>query len=315
MEYVFIINPVSNGGRNHKKLVSEVERFIVDNPDLDCKMYFTSGEKDATVLADYVAREAKGDIIFFACGGDGTVQEVANGMIGHDNAILGIIPVGSGNDLVRQLGGGLKEGAKYRSLYAHLNGEVSKIDLIKMSWMEGDEEKTRYVVNGINIGFDGNAAILKNKLALNPYISGPGAYIMAVARTFAAKKGETLKITVNNEDFYNGKLLLATVGNGGFCGGGFHSLPRADLYDGLLELLAVKDITRRSCLSLIMKYKEGKILDIENREKVLKYTQAKSIVIEPLATPAMQFVGDGEVFETGALKIEVVPKALKVLEV
>lgn len=315
MEYVFIINPVSGGGKNNKKLVSEIEQLIVDNPDINCKMYHTSGEKDATVLADYAAREAKGDVVLVACGGDGTVQEVANGITAHDNAILGIIPVGSGNDLVRQLGGGLKEGAKYRSLYAHFNGEVSKMDLIKMSWMKGNEEKTRYVVNGINIGFDGNAAILKNKLALNPYISGPSAYIIAVAKTFAEKKGENLKVTVDGEEFHNGETLLTTIGNGGFCGGGFHSLPRADLYDGLLELLVVKDITRRAFVSLIKKYKDGKILDIENRDKYLKYTQAKSIVIEPLAAPTMQFVGDGEAFETGVLKIEIVPKALRVLEV
>ncbi|NLY87921.1 MAG: hypothetical protein GX083_05195 [Clostridiales bacterium] len=315
MKYVFIINPASGGGRHEKRLVPDIEQLAADNPDIECKIYYTSGGRDATVLADYTARETDDEVFIFACGGDGTVQEVANGIVGHDNAILGVIPVGRGNDLVRQLGGGKKEGENFRNLYAQLNGKVNSMDLIKMSWTEGDKEKSCYVVNGINIGFDGNTALATNELARNPYVTGHGAYLIAAAKTFIGKEGENLRITADGKEFYNGKLLLATIGNGGFCGGGVYSCPRADLYDGLLELMAIKDVTRRKFVSLFFKYKNGKILDIDNRDEILEYEQAKNIVIEPLAASTMKFVADGEGFETGVLKIEVAPRAIRVLNI
>ncbi len=314
MKYVFIINPASGGGKHKRKLVPDIEQLAADNPDVEIKIYYTGGEKDATVLADCTARETEGEVVIFACGGDGTVQEVANGIMGHDNAILGVIPVGSGNDLVRQLGGSKEAGAKFRSLYSHLNGKIRNMDLIKLTWTEGDEEKYHYIVNGINIGFDGNTALLTNELKMNSYISGPSAYYLAAAKIFIAKKGDELKITADGKEFYNDKLLLATIGNGGFCGGGVHSCPRADLFDGLLELMVIKDITRRKFVSLFKKYIAGKILDIKNRDEILEYTQAKSIVIEPLASQTMRFVGDGEGFETGVLKIDVVPGGIRVLD-
>ena len=91
------------------------------------------------------------------------------------------------------------------------------------------------------------------------------------------------------------------------------SCPNADLFDGLIELLAIKDMTRRKFVSLFPKYKAGKIFQIKGIEDFASYTQAKNILIEPMLGPTMKFVGDGEIFETGALRIDVVPRALRVL--
>ncbi len=315
MRYAFIVNPASGQGKHEEGIAAEIEELIKGNPNRDIKLYYTRSEKDATYLSGLLAEESamkNEEIVIFACGGDGTVQEVANGIYGHDNAILGVIPVGSGNDLVRQLGL-RKDSSLYRRLPEQFDGVVTRMDLIRMSWIEKGEEKSRMIANGINIGFDGNTAILAHRLKRLPLISGTGSYLLAVAANLAAKKGQKLRITADGKNFHTGKLLLATAANGGFCGGGVQSCPKADLYDGLIELMAIKDLPRRKFVALFPKYKAGKLFSIRGVEDIVSYTQAKNIVIEPMLGPTMKFVGDGEIFETGSLRVEVVPKAVRVL--
>ena len=313
MEYVFIVNPSSGQGKHGKNLVPRIEALMKEYPDRDIKIYYTRGVKDATVLADQIAKEAKDKVTIFACGGDGTINEVANGIYGHDNAIMAVVPVGSGNDFVRALGGGTNEGEKFLELSAHLDAPVKKIDLIKLTWEENGVTKSHLCDNGINIGFDGNSAIKAHELKELPGVSGTGSYIMAVSQCLILKKGEDLRITVDGEELHNGPLLLATVGNGGFCGGGFESLPLADLSDGLLEVLVVNNMSRAKFVSLVPKYKNGKLLDIDPESgKLYKYCQAKKIEIEP-NNGTMRFVGDGEIFETGKLTVEIIEDAINVV--
>jgi len=315
MKYAFIVNPASGQGGHGEDLVPEIEKIKASSPEKDIKIYYTMGERDATVIADLAAAEAGEDIIVFSCGGDGTIQEVANGLAGHDNAVLGIVPVGSGNDFVRELGGGAKSGSKYLDLPLQFGGEIKKMDLIRLSWIDNGEEKTRYIVNGINIGFDGNTAILAHDLKKLPGVSGSGSYLLAVAKNLAAKKGQRLRITADGKTFHTGDLLLMTAANGGYCGGGVQSCPNADLYDGRIELLAIKDIPRKKFISLFPKYKAGKVFEVKGIEDIASYTQAQNIIIEPMLASTMKFVGDGEIFETGVLKVDIVPHALRVLVV
>ena len=316
MKYAFLVNPASGQGKHDAGIVSDIDDLIKGNPNRDIKVYFTRGEHDATYLAGLLAQEAGmngEEIVVFACGGDGTVQEVANGIFGHDNAILGVVPVGSGNDFVRQLGIRNNNSKKYLNLPDQFDGMITKMDLIRMSWIEKGEEKSHYITNGINIGFDGNTAILAHRLKRLPLVSGTGSYLLAVAANLAGKKGQKLRITADGKNFHTGKLLLATAANGGFCGGGVQSCPNADLYDGLIELLAIKDLPRHKFVALFPKYKAGKLFSIRGIEDIAAYTQARNILIEPMLGPTMKFVGDGEIFETGALRIDVVPKAIRVL--
>lgn len=315
MKYAFIVNPASGKGKHDNGIISDINKLIKANSDKDIKIYLTGGERDATVLADMIASEAGDEVVIFACGGDGTVQEVANGIFGHDNAVLGVVPVGSGNDFVRQLAKDRGNAKQYTDLEKQLEGSPVPLDLIKMSWTLDGKEESRFITNGINIGFDGNTAVLAHELKKLPLVSGAGSYLMAVASNLAKKKGQNLKIKADGKDFHNGKLLLVTAANGGFCGGGVNSCPNADLSDGLLELLAIKDLPRRRFIALFPQYKKGEIFSIKGVEELASYKQAKEITIEPLAGPLMQFVGDGEIFETGSIKIEVIPNAIKALKI
>ncbi len=309
MKHVFIVNPASGQGKQDK-LVSQINELIAEN-EQDIKLYYTRGEKDGTVLADMIAKEAGDEMVcVYACGGDGTINEVVNGLVGHENAAFGVVPVGSGNDFVRAAGGDVKAANKFLNLHKQINGKMIKSDVIKMTYMQDNEMMTSYAINGINIGFDGNTAILAHDLKELPLVAGSFSYILAVLVNLVGKRGQSLRITADGEEFHFGPLLLATAANGGFCGGGVESCPLADLSDGYAELLAIKDIPRRNFISLFPKYQKGKIFDIKGVDKIATYRRAKEITIEPLLAPTMKFVADGEIYETGTLKIEMLEKAL-----
>ena len=314
MKYAFIVNPKSGQGKQRQYLEPKINKLIEDNPDKDIKTYYTRGEKDATLLADLIAKEADDEVVVFACGGDGTLQEIANGLVGHENAAMGVVPVGSGNDFVRTLGSDAKAAEKYLDLQKQLDAPIKKIDLIKLTWEENGSEKFAYINNGINIGFDGYTAILAHEYKKLPAVSGTGSYILALAKTLIEKKGENLRIVADGKEFFNGPMLLATASNGAYCGGGFMSCPNANLNDGLLELFIANDLSRTKFLKIVPKYKSGNIFDVPNEDNTIyKYTQAKKIEITPNTAETMKFVGDGEIFETGKLIVEVVCDALNVV--
>ncbi len=313
MKYAFIINPASGRKMHKKRLIHAIEVLAAEHPEEDIRIFYTKSPEDAEILADLIPAETDEDTVVFACGGDGTVQDVVNGLIGHENAILGVVPYGSGNDLARALAKGRGNAADYRVPSRQLGGETFRMDLIKMTWTDGSAEKCRYIVNGVNIGFDGNTAILSNELKKMPGISGTASYMLAVIKNLAAKKGQRLRITADGKAFHTGDLLLATAANGGFCGGGVESCPNAELTDGLIELMAIKDVTRRRFAALFPAYKEGRIFQKKGIENIINYSQVKSVTIEPMLGDEMGFVGDGEEFHTAAVHLEIVPEAIRVL--
>jgi len=312
VKYAFIVNPASGQGKQDN-LIKKIDALI-EGDSHDVKLFYTRGEKDGTILADMIARDAGDEqVCVFACGGDGTINEVVNGLVGHKNAVFGVVPVGSGNDFVRALGGGADAAQKFLDLDRQINGEVLKADVMKLTYMKNDQQVVNYAINGINIGFDGNTAILAHDLKELPLISGSLSYLAAVAVNLIGKKGQSLRITADGEEFHTGPLLLATFANGGFCGGGVESCPYADLYDGWGELLMFKNVSRTKFISMFPMYKKGKIFDVKGIENLAKYRRAKEVFIEPMMGPTMKFVADGEIFETGALKVEMLEKALWVM--
>ena len=314
MEYAFIINPASGNGRNAEKLKETLEPYRSEK----IRIYYTEGEKDATVLADSIAKSAasRGETVnVYACGGDGTVQETAIGLLGHTNARLGIIPVGSGNDFVRCF--------DHPELFKNIESQIAAgtddsdcvhpIDVLEYTYANGDEEMKEYAINGINIGFDGNTAILAHSLKELPLVQGSGSYLLAILVNLIQKKGTNLKVIADGKEIYDGALILCTAANGRFCGGGVESCPNAMLDNGLIELLLVKDITRRYLVRVFPAFKAGKLQEIPGVEQHIIPMRAKEITFVP-NEGKMKFVADGEIRETGAITVRVLPHKLAVLE-
>lgn len=314
MEYAFIINPASGNRHNAARLKEELKKHSDDS----VRVFFTEGEKDATVLADSIAKEAKsrGEMVnVYACGGDGTLQETAIGLLGHDNSRLGIIPVGSGNDFVRCF----RHPENFKDINKQLEaGEVGDehlrpVDVLEYSYQRDGQEVKEYAINGINIGFDGNTAILAHRLKELPLVQGTGSYVLAILVNLIQKKGANLKVYADGKEIHDGPLILCTAANGRFCGGGVESCPHAELDNGLIEVLLVKDITRRFFVRVFPAFKAGKLSEVPGVERYIIPTRAKEVTFVP-NEGKMKFVADGEIRETGTVQVRVLPRALTILE-
>ena len=249
MRYAFIVNPISGTGKKNKEVIAAAENLIRDHMDEDIIICPTNAYENGAKIADTLASEALKageDVVVFACGGDGTAHEIANGIYGYDNAILGMVPIGTGNDLCRALGKGKVHFTEYLDLEKQLKGRAKEIDVIEINGCLAAREKSCICVNGVNIGFDGNTAVRATHIHEKTIFKGSLAYLAAVFVTLVEKDGQSLRITADGKPFYDGELLLATMSNGNYCGGGIESCPNAVLDDGLIELLAIKDMSRLS---------------------------------------------------------------------
>lgn len=318
MRYAFIVNPISGTGKKDKEIIRAAEELVANHRDKDIGIYHTLPSQNSEKIAASIAEEARKageDIVIFSCGGDGTAHLTANGIYGCDNAILGIVPIGTGNDLCRALCKGKGSYKDYRDLEKQMNGRPGAIDVIEISWDTDGEIKSCIAVNGVNIGFDGNTAIRASRIHEQTVLSGSMAYLAAVFATLAKKEGQSLRIMADDEPFYDGDLLMATISNGNYCGGGIESCPNAKLDDGLIELLAIKDISRLSFVSKFPKFSAGKLFEIRGVEDIASYRQARKISVEPLRDETMEFVIDGEMFRTPKIEAEIKPGALRVWEI
>ena len=225
------------------------------------------------MLADSIAAaaEKEGETVnVYACGGDGTIQEIAKGLLNHPNSRLGIVPVGSGNDYVRCF----NHPEHFMNIELQLKaGEreecLRKVDVLEYTWREGEQEMTDYAINGINIGFDGNTAILAHDLKELPLVHGTGSYLLAVLVNLVKKKGTDLQVFADGKEIHNGPLMLATAANGRFCGGGVESCPHALLDNGKIELLLVRNITRRYLMRVFPAFKAGRLETISGVDKYI----------------------------------------------
>ena len=169
-KYYFIVNPKAGEGRKLSHL-SEIQSFCQEH-NLKYETVLTKQPKEATNLARKAAHQFQ---VIVAVGGDGTVNEVVNGMV-DSPAILGILPIGSGNDFAKEIG--LSRNLK-KDLKILLEGQTKEVDV-------GLANSQYYFINGLGVGFDGEAASRVRQFT--KYFGGYPAYLMAVLRTLATYK-------------------------------------------------------------------------------------------------------------------------------
>lgn len=292
MKYYFIVNPMAGKGAHREELVESI-RVACEKRGIEYEIYRTKAVGDATDFVKSVcADEANLPARFYACGGDGTLGEVANGAAGAKGAALGVIPVGTGNDFVRNFG----NGELFFDIDAQIDGEEYAIDILKCNDM--------YAINMINIGFDCEVVKKTVKLKKSPLIPSKLAYIAGVVTTLIKKPGMKAEVSCDGSELESCEYLLTTFANGEFCGGGFHSNPEAALCDGVIDTLFINDVSRRVFVSLVGKYKKGTHLPLEQKN-ILKNRKYKKI---ELRFPQKQSASvDGELYDFDELCIEIVP--------
>ena len=275
---------------------------------LDYEIYVTTGPRSVIpFLKEYLAK-TKDTVRVYACGGDGTIHEVVNGVVGAKNAEVAILATGTGNDCVKIYGG--KE--KFQDFASLIKGEAHPVDVSELTG-EGVEGPL-YSINVINFGFDAIVGARGNyykehglpegtKEGTNPY-----DYAL---KHDAMKHGRfnDIEVFADGEKLNEKQILLATLAQGQYVGGQFRCAPKSDNTDGLIDVCVLKTMTYLGLGLIIGTYTKGKHLD-KPRKKIV-YRRAKEI---KMVSPAdFDVCVDGEMIRGNNFVVKVIPGAVKLV--
>lgn len=298
-EYLFIMNPMAGKGSGAR--ADAVLEELLKHAGLHYHVRYTEGAGDAMRLA----RSATARVVV-AVGGDGTINEVVNGLAGTDR-VMGIIPTGSGNDLIRSLG---IPHAIERALDIIQAGHVETIDVGKVQTgrlIDGSMQYApwRLFVNGLGIGFDGAVARRVQEIT---YLRGTLLYLAAVLQIVWKYRAPHMTLRVD-EQTWAGQEFLMAVGNGRAAGGGFYLTPEAEVADGLLDLMVIRSVSVWRILGIIPWVMLGKPV----RRSFVRYMKLKEL--EASASETFNVHADGEIVgrDVHGVRVVVEPHVLNVI--
>ena len=288
MSHALIINPASGRG-SAGRVVGEVKRRLGETfPEI--VFYETKGPGHAR---DIAARLRDDGGILIVAGGDGTIHEVVNGMAGGER-ILGILPLGTGNDFARAL-----------NLPTRLSEAVDVLKAAQTMVIDVGKINDTYFINGMGMGFDADVVIESKKIKR---LGGFALYLAAVLRKLV--NYENRRIILRSGPFPGEReILLLGAGNGQYLGGGFQVFPMADLSDGKLDICIFRKMGRWEIIRHLPKAISGTHLKLE---PVTYFTEQELVVEAPEGIPVHV---DGELLDSAlcSARISIVPQSLSVI--
>lgn len=299
----FIVNPVAGQGAG-KLAVPEIKQLTLQN-SMDCDIVITQHAGQAIDLARQAAED--GYEVVVAVGGDGTSNEVLNGLMqawnmGYKLTKMGIIGIGRGNDFAYGFGipPGLKAGFE---LVQQAKVRGMDVGLIK----GGDYPHGRYFGNGVGIGFDAVVGFEALKLI---HLHGFINYVVAALRTiFLFFTAPLVKIDYDEKTITQPSLMISVM-NGRRMGGGFMMAPEAFTDDGLLDLCIAGQLSRFGILTMIPRFMRG---TQATHPQIQTGRAAKINVVAIQGTLPVH--ADGETICTAGneLSIEIIKQPLKII--
>lgn len=303
MKTVFIINPMA--GKNNKidSIISAI-RSASERLNKETEIYITKSVGDAE---DFVRNYdiSQGKVRFIACGGDGTFSEVINGAYGAKGVEVGVMPIGTGNDFCRNFPGDIS----FLDAERQINGKTVKCDVIRYTTEASGRMIQKYCANMFNIGFDCNVADLTSQMKTKPFISGSLAYFLSILTMLFKKKGANLEINIDGEIKHRGPLLLTSVANGSFCGGGIKSNPSASVNDGIIDVNIIYNISRLNFISKLPFYMKGTHTKLKNIQNFIAAYKCRKLTVTPLEGN-MKLCVDGEIVNVGKTDFELIDSAI-----
>jgi diacylglycerol kinase (ATP) len=282
----FIINPIAGIGK--QKNIERVIAQYIDASLFDYEIKYTTGPKQATMLAQQAVKENVSIVV--AVGGDGSINEVAKGLLGS-GTFMGIIPAGSGNGLARHL----KIPLDVKKAIRLLNrGRIKTIDTIRLN----DE----FFLNAAGVGFDAHIGWEFSRYGTRGFLS----YVKIILREFPSYKEQEYEITIGDKTLLS-KAFLITFANGSQWGNNAYISPLSVIDDGMMEIVLLKNVTLFNFFYLAFKLLNKK-LHLTSHVEILKVKEA---IIKQKKTIAHI---DGEPVETGAtIVLKVNPSSLKII--
>ena len=254
MKHLFIINPAA-GSYNRTDEYSEVIHRVCRARKMDYTILVSTAPGEAVRISRKAAELAAAQgyaLRIYACGGDGTLNEVATGALGFDNVAVTVFSGGSGNDFVKLF----NEPKAFFDLNRLLDADETTFDLIRCN----DDIS----LNICSVGLDARVGTDIARFKRNPLFRGPRAYIASTLSNVVKGITEHYVVEIGNERF-DDDFTFVCVCNGRFYGGGFNPVPDADPTDGQLEVLLAKKVSLAQVAVLIGKYKKGRYAEMPDQ--------------------------------------------------
>ena len=291
MKHLFIINPAA-GSRNRTDDYSQMIHKVCRARKLSYEVRVSTAPGECARIAREAAETGE-ELRLYACGGDGTLNEVVCGAAGFPNAAVTVFSGGSGNDFVKIF----DDPKAFFDLNRLLDAEEVTFDLIKCN----DD----FSLNICSVGLDARIGTDVSNYKRLPLLHGFRAYAASTLVNIVKGVHEHYVVEVNGETI-DGNQTFICVCNGRFYGGGFNPVPEADPADGILEILLVRQIRRTEIPAIIGKYKNGRYRELPDYVRHLRADRIRITCDKP--TPINL---DGEVRIAKTVEMSVAPEKIR----
>jgi len=298
-----VVNPNAGNGKGKK----DWERIsaLLQKVDPGFRAVFSEGKGHASRLAGAAAEE--GYRTFITVGGDGTLNEVLNGIysrpeVSPSEFTLGIIPVGTGNDWGRMFGIPLVYEGAAEVIAA---GQTMPHDVGVVTYFEENRKLTRYFINIAGLGFE-SVVVKKTNRQKEKGKSGKAIYLYNLLTSLITYRHTEAKLTIDG-NITSSRIFSVNVGNGRYCGGGMRQTPDALPDDGLLDITVIRDIGKFEIIRSLKILYDGTIL---SHPKVDGY-RARSLLVE--SESPLFIEADGETLGHTPAEFSVIPAGINII--
>ena len=299
-----IVNPAAGSGSTARRW-GHIKRQL-DGLEIDYDFVLTEAPGHAIDLATEAAENGFQSVV--AVGGDGTINEVVNGLLRHtppdtpSPVDLGVINTGTGSDFVRSLG--IPRNPD-RACHHLLSRQRLKVDAGIIEWVDNGEEKTRYFVNAAGVGFDAETASAKARISR--LLKGPVSYALSVGATLFGYKNRPVSVRCDQAEEKIRRVLSVIIANGSYFGGGMKVAPDAELGDQLFDVLTIGDIGKVELIQAFPRVYRGTHITHP------KVTVERAATITLSSSERLLLQADGEIIGEGAFRLSLLPGALNVI--
>ena len=291
MKHLFVINPAA-GSRDRTGDYSKRIEEVCELHGLSYEIAVSKAPGDCTRIAREAAQTGE-EYRIYACGGDGTLNEVVAGVAGYDNVAVTMYVGGSGNDFVKIFG----DTEPFRDLEQLLDCKEAVFDLLRCN---GDIS-----LNICSVGLDARIGTDVSKYKRIPLLSGFRAYAVSTVINVIKGISEHYVVEINDQRI-DGEQTMICACNGRFYGGGFNPVPEADPTDGLMDVLLVKKVSRLQVAGVVGKYKNGEYKQLSNIVRHFRTDKLRIICDKPTSINL-----DGELRTAQEVEISIAPEKLR----
>lgn len=291
MKHIFIINPAA-GSRDHTQEYTHSIHSACQARGLDYQIQVSAAPGDCTRIAREAAQSGD-EVRLYACGGDGTLNEVVAGAAGYPNAAVTVYSGGSGNDFVKIF----DDPKAFFDLERLLDAKERAFDLISCNG--------NYALNICSVGLDARIGTDVSHYKRFPFLQGFRAYAVSTLVNVIRGISEHYVVEIDGETI-DAEQTMVCVCSGRFYGGGFNPVPDADPTDGILDVLLVKKVTRLQVPGVVGKYKAGRYKELPNLVRHFRTRRVRILCDKP--TPINL---DGELRIGQEIEISIAPEKLR----